>query len=143
MVVPADPPRAVGAGPLRGAALVAFLGTTDLDRAHAFYGGVLGLERTEASAHANAYDVGGTSLRVTRVDRVAAAPYTVLGWRVDDVRAAIARLAAVGVEMRRFGGLEQDTDGVWTAPGGARVAWFADPDGNRLSVSEMPPATPR
>ena len=142
MAGPADAPSAGGGEPLRGAAVVAFVATTDLARAHAFYGGVLGLERIEETVYANAYDVGGTSLRVTRVDRVAPAPYTVLGWRVDDVRAAIAGLAAVGVEMRRFGGLEQDADGVWCAPGGARVAWFDDPDGNRLSVSEMPPAAP-
>jgi catechol 2,3-dioxygenase-like lactoylglutathione lyase family enzyme len=139
MAVPTDPPHAVAAGPLRDAAIVAFVATTDLERAHAFYGGVLGLERIEESAYANAYDVGATSLRVTRVDRVAPAPYTVLGWRVGDVRRAIAGLAASGVAILRFSGLEQDPEGVWAAPGGARVAWFDDPDGNRLSVSEMPP----
>jgi hypothetical protein len=119
MAVPSDPPRAVAAGPLQDAAIVAFVGSTALDRAHGFYGGVLGLERSEASVYANAYDVGGTSLRVTRVDRVAPAPYTVLGWRVEDVRRAIAGLAASGVEILRFSGLEQDADGVWAAPGGA------------------------
>jgi catechol 2,3-dioxygenase-like lactoylglutathione lyase family enzyme len=139
MAVPTDPPPAVDAGPLRDAALVAFVATTDLARAHAFYGGVLGLERTEANPYANAYDVGGTSLRVTRVEHVAPAPYTVLGWRVEDVHRAIARLGALGLEMCRFPGVEQDAEGVWSAPGGARVAWFDDPDGNRLSVSDMPP----
>jgi catechol 2,3-dioxygenase-like lactoylglutathione lyase family enzyme len=118
--------------------LVAFAATTDLERSHAFYGGVLGLERTEASPFANAYDVGGTSLRVTRVERVAPAPYTVLGWRVDDVSAAIAALGARGVAVRRLAGVEQDDDGVWTAPGGARIAWFEDPDGNLLSLTEPP-----
>jgi catechol 2,3-dioxygenase-like lactoylglutathione lyase family enzyme len=138
----ADPPPSdrSGAGPLTGAALIGFVGTTDLEQAHAFYGGVLGLRRTEASPFANAYDVDGTSVRVTRVERVTTAPYTVLGWRVDDVVAAIEALAARGVAVRRFAGVDQDDDGVWTAPGGARVAWFEDPDGNRLSLSELPSA---
>jgi catechol 2,3-dioxygenase-like lactoylglutathione lyase family enzyme len=138
MAAPADPPSALTVGPLSGAAVIAFVATTDLDRAHAFYGDVLGLERTEAGPYANAYDVGGTSLRVTRVERVASAPYTVLGWRVDDIAAAIAALGARGVAVRRFDGVQQDDDGVWTAPGGARVAWFEDPDANLLSLTEPP-----
>jgi predicted enzyme related to lactoylglutathione lyase len=133
-----DPPSAVGVGPLSGAAIIAFVATTDLDRAHAFYGGVLGFQRTEASPYANAYDAGGTSLRVTRVERVASASYTVLGWRVDDITAAIAALGARGVAVRRIDGVDQDDDGVWTAPGGARIAWFADPDGNVLSLTQPP-----
>jgi catechol 2,3-dioxygenase-like lactoylglutathione lyase family enzyme len=134
-----EPLRRDRGRPLSGASLVAFAGTTDLERAHDFYGDVLGLERTEASSFANAYAVHGGSLRVTRVDTVAPAPYTLLGWRVDDLAAAMARLAERGVAFERFSGLDQDAAGVWTAPGGARVAWFTDPDGNRLSVSQAPP----
>jgi catechol 2,3-dioxygenase-like lactoylglutathione lyase family enzyme len=114
-----------------GAVLTAFAATTDLDRSHAFYGGVLGLERVEASGFANAYDVNGTPLRVTLVERLAPAPYTVLGFRVPDLAAA---MAALDVEFLRFESLEQDDAGVWTAPSGTRVAWFHDPDGNTLSV---------
>jgi catechol 2,3-dioxygenase-like lactoylglutathione lyase family enzyme len=115
--------------------LVAFLATTDLERSHAFYGGVLGLRRVEASAYANAYDAAGTPLRVTRVERVAPAPYTVLGWEVEDVAAALAGHA---LEPLRYDGVDQDEHGVWTAPSGTRVAWFADPDGNTLSFSQAP-----
>lgn len=77
----------------------------------------------------------GTQLRVTRVGRVAAAPYTVLGFQVGDVAAA---LREHGLEGRRYESLEQDDDGVWTAPSGTRVAWFADPDGNTLAFSAPP-----
>jgi catechol 2,3-dioxygenase-like lactoylglutathione lyase family enzyme len=128
--------------PLDGATLVAFVATTDLERAHAFYGGLLGLDRAEATSFANAYAVHGGSLRVTRVESMTPAPYTVLGWRVDDLDAAMARLDARGVAFDRFSGLEQDAHGVWIAPGGTRVAWFTDPDGNRLSVSEAPQDAP-
>jgi catechol 2,3-dioxygenase-like lactoylglutathione lyase family enzyme len=125
---------------LSGAALVAFVATTDLERSHAFYGDALGLRRVEASPFANAYEANGSALRVTFVDRVTAAPYTVLGWRVADLAAAMRGLAARGVEFLRYPGLQQDDAGVWTAPGGSRVAWFADPDGNTLSL-QQPPAS--
>jgi predicted enzyme related to lactoylglutathione lyase len=97
---------------------------------------VLGLKRTEASSFANAYDSDGTQLRVTRVDEPASAPYTVLGWRVKDISSEIERLASRGVETKRYPNLEQDARGVWTAPGGSRIAWFEDPDGNVLSYQQ-------
>jgi catechol 2,3-dioxygenase-like lactoylglutathione lyase family enzyme len=121
---------------LADADLVAFAASTDLDAAEAFYGGVLGLERVDSTPFAKVFDAHGTQLRVTRVDAVAGATYTVLGWRVDDLDAAVAALRSRGVEPRRYEGMEQDESGAWTAPGGARIAWFADPDGNTLSLQE-------
>jgi catechol 2,3-dioxygenase-like lactoylglutathione lyase family enzyme len=115
--------------------LVAFVATTDLDRAHDFYGGVLGLSRVEASDFANAYEVGGTTLRVTRVREVVPAPYTVLGFSVGDLSAAMSELS---VQFKRYPGLEQDPEGVWAAPGGSRIAWFEDSDGNTLSLQQPP-----
>jgi catechol 2,3-dioxygenase-like lactoylglutathione lyase family enzyme len=115
------------------ARLVAFAATLDLEASHAFYGGTLGLQRVEATPFANVYDVGGQPLRVTRVGALAPAPYTVLGWEVPDLAAA---LAAVDVTPLRYDGLEQDDDGVWTTPSGTRVAWFRDPDGNVLSLHQ-------
>ena len=125
---------------LDGAQTVAFVGTTDLDRADDFYGGVLGLPLVERTEFANVYDAGGTPLRVTRVDEPAAAGYTVLGWIVSDIGGAIAALTANGVTFERYPGLVQDEDGVWTAPGGSLITWFRDPDGNTLSLQE--PAAP-
>jgi catechol 2,3-dioxygenase-like lactoylglutathione lyase family enzyme len=115
--------------------LVAFAATGDLERSHSFYGGVLGLERVEASEFANAYDVDGTMLRVTRVESMVPAPYTVLGFSVPDLREA---MAAIAVDFKRYRGLEQDASGVWAAPGGSRIAWFEDPDGNTLSLQQPP-----
>ena len=101
---------------LTDAPLVAFAATTDLGRAHAFYGEVLGLTHVETTPFATVYDAAGTSLRVTLVDRVAAAPYTVLGWTVADIAAAMDDLASRGVAFERYEGLDQDPAGVWTAP---------------------------
>ncbi len=120
---------------MASATLVAFVPTTDLERSHAFYGGVLGLRRVESSPFANAYDAGGTALRITRVEQFEPDPFTVLGWQVDDLAATVADLRAAGIEPTRYPSVDQDADGAWTAPSGTRVAWFADPDGNTLSIS--------
>jgi len=123
---------------LARASFVAFLPAADLSRARAFYERTLGLALLEETPYACVFDAGGTPLRITRVDEVIAAPYTVAGWEVADVTAAVADLAAHHVSVRRYDGLEQDDDGIWEAPSGTRVAWFADPDGNVLSLSQPP-----
>ena len=120
--------------------LIAFVATTDLDRARAFYEGVLGLPVAEQTDFACVFDSGGTMLRVTAAPSVAQPGYTVLGWRVTGITAVVRELVAKGVVFLHFDGMNQDEDGIWTTPGGDRVAWFADPDGNTLSLTEFPPA---
>ena len=124
---------------LSDAPLVAFVASRDLDVSHAFYAGVLGLERVEASAYANLYRTGGAGLRVTRTE-APAVEHTVAGWTVADIEAAVGELTSRGVAFRRYDTLDQTEAGVWTAPSAARIAWFEDPDGNTLSLTEPPPA---
>lgn len=121
---------------LGASALVAFVATTDLARAAGFYEKALGLRRLDASPMAVVFDAGGTALRVTLVDELAPAPYTVLGWSVDDIATTVGGLTEAGVGFERFPGMVQDELGIWGAPGGDRVAWFRDPDGNVLSLTE-------
>jgi catechol 2,3-dioxygenase-like lactoylglutathione lyase family enzyme len=116
--------------------LVAFVATTDLDRARVFYGEVVGLPVIEQSPFACVFDANGTQLRVTPVNEIRTAPYTVLGWVVDDIVATVKALGAKGVTFERFVGIDQDDNGVWASPSGARVAWFTDPDGNVLSLTQ-------
>ncbi|MFL5301040.1 MAG: VOC family protein [Anaeromyxobacteraceae bacterium] len=123
---------------LGAAQLVAFAGATDLARAREFYEGVLGLAVESEDGFACVFRSGDTRLRVTRVGRVVPAPYTVLGWTVANVERAIAELTERGVEFLHFDEMKQDELGVWSAPSGARVAWFKDPDGNTLSVHQLP-----
>jgi catechol 2,3-dioxygenase-like lactoylglutathione lyase family enzyme len=118
--------------------LVAFVATTDLERARAFYVDVLGLAPVEVSPFACVVDAHGTTLRITLVDQLVAAPYTVLGWSVPDLDATIDALTARGVTFRRYDGMDQDDRGAWTAPSGDRIAWFGDPDGNTLSLQAPP-----
>ena len=121
---------------LESSNLVAFVAASDLRRARAFYEQTLGLPVLEHNEFACVLDAHGTMLRVTAVPVVAHGGYTVLGWRVADIEAEVRDLASRGVAFLRYDGLSQDEHGIWTAPGGARVAWFADPDGNTLSLTQ-------
>lgn len=117
--------------------VVAFVGAADLARARAFYEDVLGLPVVEHNDFACVLDAHGTMLRVTVVGEVSPAGYTVLGWRVADIEAAVRGLTARGVSFRRYDGMDQDDHGIWTTPGGEKVAWFTDPDGNTLSLTQF------
>lgn len=122
---------------LQSSAVIAFVSTTDLDRGRDFYERVLGLRVTEKSSFACVFDAHGTMLRLTAAAAVATPGYTVLGWNVADIEATVAALAASGVGVNRYEGMDQDEAGIWTTPSGDRVAWFHDPDGNVLSVTQF------
>ena len=119
--------------------LVAFAPVTDPVKAKAFYEGVLGLRLVEDQRpFALVFDANGTMLRVTPVGKHQPAPFTVLGWEVESIEATVKRLTAVGVEFQRYAGLnDNDPLGIWTSPSGARIAWFHDPDGNVLSLTQF------
>jgi catechol 2,3-dioxygenase-like lactoylglutathione lyase family enzyme len=117
--------------------LIAFVPTRDPIRAKAFYRDSLGLELVSEDQFALVFDVAGTMLRVARVQELTPAPYTVLGWEVPDIAAVINTLQQRGVSFERYPGMQQDELGIWNSPSGARVAWFKDPDGNTLSVTEF------
>lgn len=116
--------------------LVAFAATANPAKAKAFYKDTLGLRLISDDQFAIVFDAAGTMLRVTIVDKVAVAPYTVLGWGVPDIVVTAKALQKTGVTLQRYKGMDQDALGIWTAPGGAKVGWFKDPDGNTLSITE-------
>jgi len=117
--------------------VMAFLATRDGNRARAFYEKTLGLRVISDDDFALALDTGGTMLRIQKVASFAPHAFTALGWEVPDIATAVANLAAAGVTCEHFPGLGQDQAGVWNAPSGARVAWFKDPDGNLLSLTQL------
>jgi len=117
--------------------LVAFVATRNAGRAKAFYRDTLGLRLVSEDEFALVFDAAGTMLRVTRVQEVAAAAYTVLGWQVPDIVRMAKNLQQAHVTLQRYPGMSQDELGIWTSPSGARVAWFKDPDGNTLSITQF------
>jgi len=123
---------------LREARVTPFLATTDLVRARAFFEGVLDLSVVSVDSFALVLATPQGPIRVTQVQELARAPYTVLGWDVPDVRATAQALSAKGVAFQRYPGMEQDELGIWAAPSGSRIAWFQDPDGNVLSIAQHP-----
>jgi catechol 2,3-dioxygenase-like lactoylglutathione lyase family enzyme len=121
---------------LSDAPIMAFVATTQPEKARAFYRDVLGLRLTSEDHYALVFDVGGQMVRVARVEQLQPAGYTVLGFVVADIHAAVDELNRSGVEFERFSFMQQDEHGVWTAPGGAKIAWFKDPDANTLSLTQ-------
>lgn len=122
---------------LAGADLIAFVPTKDMAKARSFYESTLGLKREGESPVACAFRAGGVLVRVILVEQLSPFPFTLLGWSVEDIASTVEGLTARGVAFERFEGVEQDALGVWRSPGGARVAWFKDPDGNTLSLTQF------
>lgn len=116
---------------------IIFLATANADRSRKFYEELLGLEFVSDEPLALIFQVGQSMLRIQKVEKVIAAPYTALGWGVPDIRGTIRKLREAGVRFSRFEGMDQDSDGVWQSPAGALVAWFKDPDGHVLSLTEF------
>ena len=117
---------------------VLFLATANAERARAFYERVLGLAFVADEPPALVFRVGDRMLRIQKVDRLHAAPYTALGWSVSDIRRTVRDLRAAGVVFQRYEGMNQDADGIWQAPSGALVVWFQDPDGHVLALTQFP-----
>jgi catechol 2,3-dioxygenase-like lactoylglutathione lyase family enzyme len=117
--------------------IVAFVPTRDAGKARAFYEGVLGLRFLSDDGFALVFDANGIMLRVATVPpQFTPAQFTILGWQVKEIEKLVAALQGKGVQFERYGFLKQDELGIWTTPTGERVAWFKDPDGNVLSVSQ-------
>jgi catechol 2,3-dioxygenase-like lactoylglutathione lyase family enzyme len=121
--------------------IVAFVTTVDAERAKSFYRDTLGLTLvSEEPPFALVFDANGIMLRLAMVKELPSNPGTVLGWQVPDIESAARELVGAGVRLERYEFMKQDELGIWTSPTGAKVAWFKDPDGNVLSVSEHPGA---
>jgi catechol 2,3-dioxygenase-like lactoylglutathione lyase family enzyme len=124
---------------LGGSEVIAFAPTTDPAKARAFYDGILGLRLVaDEKPFALVFDANGIMLRVTTVHELKTQPFTILGWRIADIEGTVDKLVGAGVRFERFPGMnDSDPRGIWNSPGGARIAWFKDPDGNVLSVTEF------
>jgi catechol 2,3-dioxygenase-like lactoylglutathione lyase family enzyme len=122
---------------LRDNEAVYFLATTDVAAARGFFEGTLGLRLVADEHFALVFDLGGRMLRIAKAQELSPARHTVLGWKVDDIAAKVNELSQRGVRFDRFEGMPQDELGIWVSPTGAKVAWFKDPAGNSLSLTQF------
>ncbi len=118
---------------------VAFVITANRAQSKPFYAGILGLRVLGEDDHAVTFDLGNrTPMRLTTVPGHQPSGHTVLGWHVADIHNAVRDLKDAGAEFQVYDGFGQDALGVWSSPdGGAKVAWFVDPDGNILSLTQF------
>jgi len=121
---------------LNTAKIVAFVPIRDSQRSRTFYEGALGLQFISDDPFALVMNANGTIVRLAKGANFTPAGFTVLGWEVSAIEEAVSALQKKGVVFEQFPGMEQDKLGIWAAPGGAKVAWFKDPDGNILSLSQ-------
>jgi catechol 2,3-dioxygenase-like lactoylglutathione lyase family enzyme len=117
--------------------VVAFIATRDGERARDFYEKTLGLKVVSNDDYALVLDAHGTMIRVQKIELFTPHPFTALGWQVANIEDTIQALQKRGVAFERFSGMQQDERGVWRSPSGARIAWFTDPDGNTLSLTQL------
>lgn len=122
---------------LNQAKLVAFIPTIDFAKARSFYEGVLGLRVVSEDPFALVFDANGTMLRVTNVQNFKPQPFTIAGWDIPEIESAVGGLSERGVRFEQYGMPGQDQRGIWNSPSGARIAWFKDPDGNVLSLTQF------
>jgi catechol 2,3-dioxygenase-like lactoylglutathione lyase family enzyme len=117
--------------------LIGFVATTNAERARAFYEGVLGLTVAHEDDFAIVLDANGTMLRIQKVQELTPHPFTTLGWDVTNIEETIRGLVARGVVFERYGFMQQDGLGIWSPDGTSKIAWFKDPDGNLLSLTQF------
>ena len=115
--------------------MVGFVPTTDYDQARAFYEGKLEFDFVSLDQYALVVSVGGHHIRIAKVPNFTPLQGTILGWEVNNIRTIVAWLRERGVSLEKYPFVE-DRQGIWTTPTGDQVAWFKDPDGNILSVSQ-------
>jgi catechol 2,3-dioxygenase-like lactoylglutathione lyase family enzyme len=116
--------------------MVGFLLTKDYEKARAFYEGNLGFEFVSLDQFARVMRAGKSMIRIVKMPTFTALQSTVLGWEVEDIEAIVDWLTKRGVVFEKYPFVQDKERGIWTAPGGSKVAWFKDPDGNVLGVSE-------
>jgi predicted enzyme related to lactoylglutathione lyase len=117
--------------------LKAFAPTVKPEEAKVFYRDVLGLKFLSEDSYALEFDANGVLLRIAVVRELEPQPFTILGWNVNDIVSVINQLNQKNIFCERYGFFEQDKLGIWTSPNGSKVAWFKDPDGNILSLTEL------
>lgn len=121
--------------PLNDQEIISFLATSNVKESRSFFEKI-GLELVEETEFAVVYAGANGQLRIQKVEEFTPHPYTVLGWKVDAIETAVGELMKKGVIFEKYDRLSQDFNAIWTSPSGAKIAWFKDPDGNLISLTQ-------
>jgi catechol 2,3-dioxygenase-like lactoylglutathione lyase family enzyme len=121
---------------LASAKLVGFVPTKDYEQARAFYEGKLGFQFVSLDQYALVLSVGGHKIRIAKVPNFTPLQGTILGWEVKEIETVVTWLRDRGVTLEKYPFVQDRELGIWTTPSGDKVAWFKDPDGNILSISQ-------
>jgi catechol 2,3-dioxygenase-like lactoylglutathione lyase family enzyme len=120
---------------LTGARMNGFVPTKDAEEARSFYEGLLGFALVSDNQYVATLRSGEMTIMLQKIDDAVPEHRTILGWEVTNIRDAVSSLSKRGATFERYGWMEQDDLGIWNSPDG-KVAWFKDPDGNVISLSE-------
>ena len=121
---------------LAASKIIGFVPTKDAVKARNFYEGKLGFQFISDDPFALVVQAGETRIRIVKVPDFTPAPFTVLGWEVSNIEEMAAWLQKQGVVFEKYPWVQDKESGIWVAPSGDKVAWFKDPDGNVLSISQ-------
>lgn len=122
---------------LKNSKMVGFLATSRPDISKRFYNEILELTLIEETPYALVFESANAVIRIQKTEEVYPPPYTTIGWEVENIEFTVRALSESGVQFERYEGMEQDDRGVWDVPNGSKVAWFKDPDGNLLSLTQV------
>jgi catechol 2,3-dioxygenase-like lactoylglutathione lyase family enzyme len=119
---------------LQSAALQTIVCCSDLERARAFYCGVLGLQVSSERFNGLVLNAGGSALWLCPVPDFAPWNHTLFGFKVANLSVILRDLEGRGLCCERHAHLPHEGDGSVIAPDGSRIAWFKDPDGTIFSI---------
>jgi catechol 2,3-dioxygenase-like lactoylglutathione lyase family enzyme len=122
--------------------VAAAIAVSNMDRARKFYEGKLGLSVGIDSGDNLQYRCAEGSVFHVYLspEHAGNSTATLVGWGVDVVEGVVDELSSRGVAFERYdeGPIITDEKGIATFEGGAKVAYFRDPDGNTLSIAQAP-----
>jgi catechol 2,3-dioxygenase-like lactoylglutathione lyase family enzyme len=121
---------------LAASKLIGFVPTKDSRRSREFYEEKLGFQFVDDDEFALVMRAGESMIRIAKAGTFTPAPYTVMGWEVADIETMVKWLDGRGVAFEKYPFVQDRELGIWTTPNGDKVAWFKDPDGNVLSLSQ-------
>ena len=115
--------------------VVANVAVKDLTAAKKFYEGQLGLSTVGNDPNGVMYKCGSSKMLVYESQFAGTNQATSASWDVEDVESVVTALKGRGIKFESYDIPGVDKQGDVHVMGELKAAWFKDPDGNILCVS--------